>query len=140
MDKAKETVCVSQEGSKIRYYINEEKRTVVAVMDGVRDEIMDEVWQYAPNKEYYSDFHKKVMLKDLYRGKAICHESDEWDVEVGKKIARNRMLTNFYADRYKALTWFESYLIRIVNKISKKADVADSCVSGSLDEKRQSEI
>jgi len=105
-------------------------------MDDVKDEIVDEVWQYIPKKDCYSTFKSKLVLKDVYRGKAICHESDEWDVEVGKRIARNRMLTIFYIDRYKALTWFESYLVRIVNKISKKADVADSCVSGSLDEKR----
>lgn len=129
------TQCCSQKGSKIRYYINEEKRTVVAVLDNVETEVIEEVKPFFPMTISWSEM-SKFALKPIYRGKAVCHEDDEWDVEVGKRIARNRMLTNFYADRFNALWKFNDYLDDIKRKISKKILTADNCVTAALEEKR----
>ena len=92
--------------TKIRYIINEEKRTVVAIMEHcARD--ADDIFTHDFTAEgidvlcYASNF--KNYLKNTYRAKAKCSMDDEWDVEVGKKVAREKMLAKYYRDLAKTM-------------------------------------
>lgn len=92
--------------NEIEYYVNEEKRTVVAKIFDVRGEIRQLCEKYVPYDDvgcwptcdgaasdlirYIYNLTKKYP-KDYY-AVARAHEKDTWDVEIGKKIARARLL------------------------------------------------
>ena len=93
--------------SKIEYIINEEKRTVVAIMRDCKNDacrlFARDVEKIYGTEFWYPLHSLDYKINDTYRGKAHCSEDDAWDVEEGKRIARNRMLFKYYRARYKAL-------------------------------------
>ena len=111
--------------SFIRYYIDEEKKTITAVYEDCRFDARKVV--RTKLKQACSIFGDYVpLMKKTYRGKAVCHESDLWDEEVGLKVAREKCLYKYRRDmaksigtfldnlspRLKNLENFESHLIK----------------------------
>lgn len=111
--------------SFIRYYIDEEKKTITAVYEDCRFDAMKVV--RTKLKHACSIFSDCVpLMKKTYRGKAVCHKSDLWDEEVGLKVAREKCLYKYRRDmaksigtfldnlspRLKNLENFESHLIK----------------------------
>ena len=102
----------------IKYYVNEDKRTVVAKMeydDSIemkRDVVKYATgaitrWMYSQGfceHEYcIKDFFLSLIytIADKYFstpviGKAKCNEEDEFDEEFGKELARTRCLEQYY--------------------------------------------
>lgn len=102
------------------YHINPEKRAVCCRMPAHEDGRLDELWEEARNqamaklKRYVKgatnrDCHwelydlvnpifRKRMAGVEYFGVAHCHPNDEFDVEKGKEVARNKALMSYYKD------------------------------------------
>lgn len=102
--------------SKITYYVNEDKGAVVAVMDNCSGDFS--TWFHQEfsktNPEFYIGFDvrhlSKYRIKGTYRGKALCHPDDKFDLKEGMKIARSRMLYSYYRDLLiKNYEWLEEY-------------------------------
>lgn len=112
--------------SKIKYYIDEEEMTIVAVMtnceyDAIK--ILDKNGLLEiSNQNFNLD---NFMINTVYRGKAKCSPEDEWDEEEGMRIARNRMLANYYRARTMALMRAESALKKILDDIGCAIDYSD---------------
>ena len=90
----------------IDFIVNEEKRTIVAILriDPVEvalemSNIVDKAIK--PNLTTIVPFETGFLVKDTYRGKAICHKDDEWDVVKGKRIAKAKALYAFMKDHKK---------------------------------------
>ncbi len=82
--------------SNIRYQVNPEKRTVACYLTDCENDIF-----YAFNPKENSviwDLNVDWKIKDRYVGVAKCSEDDTFDEEFGKKLARNRMLKEYYKD------------------------------------------
>ena len=102
----------------IKYYVNEDKRTVVAKMEYENPlEMKQDVVKYATGaitRWMYSQgfceyeycikdfFHSLIYtIADKYfstpiLGKAKCSEEEEFDEEFGKELARTRCLEQYY--------------------------------------------
>ena len=102
----------------IKYYVNEDKRTVVAKMeydDSIemkRDVVKYATgaitrWMYSQGfceyKYFIDDFFTSLIwtIADKYfstpiLGKAKCSEEEEFDEEFGKELARTRCLEQYY--------------------------------------------
>lgn len=97
----------------IRYFINEAKRTVVAKFDGdsdygvwrniLSDDVM-RLFSYIQGN-YFLDHRRDVVIMDAvdrvladirtFFGKARCTERDVFRVEIGRQIARKRLLLRY---------------------------------------------
>ena len=84
----------------IKYYVNEEKRTVVAVMEDTSNSVVDFILANNNNVNISTLNEKKYQIKDKYLAKAVCHKDDVFDVEVGKEIAKYKVLFLHYKDFY----------------------------------------
>ena len=101
------------------YHINPEKRTICCRMPSHNKDSGYELWEEARDQalakmkrymrsrsngyswaivDLVNDIFKKRMKDVEYFGVAHCHPSDEFDVEVGKEVARNKALMSYYAD------------------------------------------
>ena len=115
-----------QPKSKIRYYIDEEKRTVVAVMDDCEYDAIDVLQKMGIRKITHDGYNMdKFMMNTSYRGKSKCSPDDEWDEEEGMRIARNRMLEKYYRARAMALMRAESVLQEMMNELGSRIDYSD---------------
>lgn len=102
------------------YHINPEKRAVCCRMPAHEDGHPNELWEEArnqamaklrryvkgaTNKDCYWELYnlvnpifRKRMAGVEYYGVAHCHPKDEFDVEKGKEVARNKALMSYYKD------------------------------------------
>lgn len=93
---------------KMKYYINKEKRTVVCVGDNCENDALTTVTKrdgiLAISVRYLMDRRgKKVWMKNRFVGKAYCAEDDEWDEEIGKSLAKERMLNAYVLAKVKKM-------------------------------------
>lgn len=112
--------------SKIRYYIDEEDGVIVAVMEDCEYDAIDILTKMGITGLLYRDFNlDKFMMNTTYRGKAICSPEDIWDEEEGMRIARNRMLENYYRARTLALMRAENVLTKMMDELGSRIDYSD---------------
>lgn len=115
-----------QSTSKITYYIDEEKKTVVAVMTDCEYDAIDILEKMGIRSISHNSWSMdKFMINTTYRGKAKCSPDDEWDEEEGMCIARNRMLANYYRARTMALMHAEKIFQDILDELGSRIDYSD---------------
>lgn len=73
------------------YCINEEKKTVACVLTNCRGAFVNKVFKHVKHLECGYLFNKATdLVKDEYSGIAYCAADDNFNVEIGKKIALSR--------------------------------------------------
>lgn len=107
---------------QIHYHVNEEKGVVVAVLEGVEYDAIDLLMGKNEYLSYFSRWPRiqPFMLKDKYVGKAKCMEGDVFNIEVGKELAKERLLLKYYKDLYKAFEKFFEEMMTISSKHMEK--------------------
>ena len=115
-----------KKNSNIVFYVNEEKRTVVAKLSDVRQE----VWQMATSISH-KEYHIPCEIADIFSyddrifgkvpntltGKAVCSPLDTFDVEVGKTLAQARLLQKVYNYRAIVLQDIGDIISDIMSKV-----------------------
>ena len=108
----------------IKYFVNKEKRTVVAKFENTFVLTDKGVWEkyianhicktinktkggndlYLNDKNIYFKFiEDAIKQNDSYYGIAKCADTDTFDVEKGKDIAKKRLLKKYYSTQERAL-------------------------------------
>jgi len=90
------------------FIVNKEKRTVVCYMVDVNHQFVDTVPydfdEFLRDDRWSS--HSKYVLNTKYCGIAKCAPDDEWDEEIGRRIAYHRMLHKFHKDFFRVASKF----------------------------------
>lgn len=84
----------------IHYYVNEKKRSVIGVMKNTSMDAINHVSRRLPGLPYV--VLEAGYMPPEFRTEVVCNPADEFDVEVGKKIAKKRLLDNYDRSRTKA--------------------------------------
>ena len=108
----------------IKYFVNKEKRTVVAKFENTFVLADKGVWEkyianhicktisktkggndlYLNDKNiYYKFIEDAIKQNDSYYGIAKCADTDTFDVEKGKELAKKRLLKKYYSTQERAL-------------------------------------
>ena len=128
------------------YHINPEKRTVCCRMPAHENGHIYELWEEARNQAMAklkrhvkgatneecgwemnglaTPIFRKRMKGVEYYGVAHCHPKDEFDVEKGKEVARNKALMSYYKDMEYCM-YEVSSLFHKLHKMA--ADKAEEC-------------
>ena len=78
----------------VKYFVNEEKRTVVAVLEGTKCLFTDFIYEndgLMSFHDHYYDFDNRYLLPNRFVGIAKCSVNDEWNEQLGKLIAFDRL-------------------------------------------------
>ena len=122
----------SNNDGKIVYIVNEEKRTVVAMIRGFQRELRKLYTRYGMGNSYewngdLSPICRKIeRLPDIYRSVVKCDLRDNFDVEIGKKKAKERLLLKLNLARENFL--FDIYregLDRLATVSDKLTEISD---------------
>lgn len=81
----------------IKYFINEEKRQVIGLLNGTRWDAYNKISKMVRDTDFCVAAHKKYMMPSEYRVVVQCDPADEFNPEVGKQIAKKRILDRYYA-------------------------------------------
>lgn len=108
----------------IEYFANKEKRTVVAKIDNIQNDILVMLKKRFWSKTPLFNWNFLVKISGSFPtqviGKAVCSEDDEFDLETGMYIARLRVIEKCQKMRVKALEqaedilWAETYKTMIL--------------------------
>ena len=84
------------------------RKAVVCVGDNCENDALTTVTKgdgtLAISVRYLMDRRgKKVWMKNRFVGKAYCAEDDEWDEEIGKSLAKERMLNAYVLAKVKKM-------------------------------------
>lgn len=105
----------------IRYYVNEKKRTVSAVLGGVGENVKgDALKYYFKGSGYFIKpfpYIQSFYINDKYVGVAKCHPDDAFDVETGKEIAKAKCLSKYYRDRDRAVVDIWQHVVDANQKV-----------------------
>lgn len=116
--------------SNITYYVNEDKRTVVAKLTNVRFELWLMLRDIKFGKYqlpyaatfYWEDNPLLKKIPDEIIGKAVCSPLDEFDEEVGRTIAQARLLKQVYTYRNQVIYEIIANLNGLISKLGSIAD------------------
>ena len=108
----------------IKYFVNKEKKTVVAKFENTSVLTDKGVWEkyianhicktisktkggidlYLSDRNiYYKFIEDAIKQNDSYYGIAKCADTDTFDIEKGKEIAKKRLLKKYYSTQERAL-------------------------------------
>lgn len=106
----------------IKYFVNKEKKTVVAKFENTSVLTDKDIWEkYIANHiyktisktkggidlylndKYYKFIEDAIKQNDFYYGIAKCADTDTFDAEKGKEIAKKRLLKKYYSTQERAL-------------------------------------
>ena len=123
----------SNNDGKIVYIVDEEKRTVVAMIRGFQRELRKLYARYGMGKSYdgwngdISPICRKIERRpNIYRSVVKCDLRDNFDVEIGKKKAKERLLLKLNLARENFL--FDIYregLDRLATVSDKLTEISD---------------
>ena len=99
--------------SDCRFYVNEEKRTVICVIPNTSEMLVDfilehfvwdsiDFWRALGGRFYRVD----LKMPHSFVGKAVCADEDEWNEETGKLIAFSRAKDKCYKSFFKRANKF----------------------------------
>ena len=105
----------------IKYEVNVAERTVTATISGCQDDVKNRLSKNIPSKVFEAkDVQKAMRISESYTAKAKCHPEDTYDEEVGKSVAKAKLLNKYNAARVKALNRVEVVLDRYPAVVSKE--------------------
>lgn len=92
--------------SDCRFYVNEAERTIVCVIPNTGRMLIDYITSYCAYSDLdlsYAveyDLKEKLKMPSSFMGKAVCDPNDEWNEEIGRKLAfmraKNKCYTSFF--------------------------------------------
>ena len=80
----------------IKYFVNEEKRQVIGVLENTQWDAVRKINKMIRDTDFCFCPSEKYWMPSEFRVVVQCDERDEFNPEVGKKIAKQRILDRYY--------------------------------------------
>ena len=122
-----------------KFVVNEDNKTVVCIYDHCEDLFLNfikgncnlHIFDFAPKiKDEVYDLYKNLKMPNKFTGLATCGENDEWNEDVGKRIAFSRMKDKLNKSFFKRAGlyvktidgWMDN-TVEVINIIGQKLEV-----------------
>lgn len=86
----------------IHYFVNEKRRSVIAVLRDTANDELNSLFRKNGGHWMPWEVEKAALMPQSFRVEVVCAPEDEFDAEIGKKIAKKRILDNYDRSRQKA--------------------------------------
>ena len=81
----------------IKYFVNEEKRQVIGLLENTRWDAYNKISKVIRDTDFCVTPNEKYMMPDEFRAVVQCDPADEFSVEEGKRIAKQRIMDRYYS-------------------------------------------
>jgi hypothetical protein len=110
----------------IKYFVNEDKRQVIAVLENTKWDAFNKIEKMMADTEFCLVPCEKYTMPSQFKVVVTCDPRDEFDVEVGKKIAKKRVLKNYYASLDKRIGKFHEACLVFNGKVFKTPEALEN--------------
>lgn len=140
--------------SECKFYVNKDSRTVVCVIPeeingrytrNMVEDFIEDNFQFADLKMDWSlsgEFCRKLRMPKTFKGKAVCAPEDEWNEELGRKIAFARAKDKCYKSFFRRANLFVQTVDRRLgdmldsfNNFGKKLEDKRTALNQQIEEK-----
>lgn len=100
----------------IKYIVNENKRTVTAILEHTKFDCVNRINNKLHNTDWeipHWDAPKKLLMPNKFVATVHCDERDCFNPEFGKERAKKVVLDNYYKSMDKHLAKFVDSLIEV---------------------------
>ena len=106
----------------IKYYTNLEKRQTIAVLSGTKWDAVNRINKLMDDTGLFVRWStlSKYYMPDTFKVVVTCDERDEFDVEVGKQVAKRKLMRNYYKSLDKRLAKFKKFVDGFHVKMGQK--------------------
>ena len=106
----------------IKYFVNEEKRQVIGLLEDTRWDAINKINKMMLDTGFCVCMGEKYIMPSDFRAVVTCDPADEFDVEVGKQIAKKRILERYYTALDKRIDKFREALLMLNGQIFDTPD------------------
>lgn len=99
----------------IKYYVDEPKRTVVAVLDECELDAINLINKKIGYLNFFDE--SRYVLPKRFVGVAKCDPRDIFNVDEGKKIAKKKCLDKYHKTLHKTTDKFCTNMMRKIDRI-----------------------
>lgn len=93
----------------IKYYVNEDKRQVIGVLNGTKYDAINKIDKMLDGTPFCY-INDKCVMPDSFRAVVTCDSEDEFIVKIGKDKAKERIMDRYYSSFDKRINIFLSDL------------------------------
>ena len=91
----------------IRYVVNEKKKTTMCILEHTKFDAIDKINKMLKNTGFCFANKKKYLMPSCFRVSTVCDPRDEYSIEEGKRVAKEKLMRHYYKSIDKRLAWFE---------------------------------
>ena len=99
----------------IKYYSAPGNKTI-AVLDGTRYDAINKIVKLTGESDVCL-FCDKYMMPDTFRVETRCHEGDVFNEEIGRKIAKAKLMKKYYKCFDRKMAMFKVSMDRLNNRV-----------------------
>lgn len=115
---------------KCQYIINKNQRKVICIIHDTRDLLKDFVRDYDRDIILFLlNDSDKLDMPSSFRGVATCAEGDEWDEELGKRVAfaraRYKLDKSFFKRANFCINEIDRHVDRLFEKMNNYGEVVE---------------
>ncbi len=112
-----------------KFYVNKDKRKVVCVYSDSQWLLYKYLWQ---NCNWYHGVNSRVEMPKRFIGVATCAENDEWNEELGKRLAFHRMKDKLHRSFFRRANNYVNMLDRELNKLMSGLNLYGEALTKSM--------
>ena len=90
----------------IKYYVNEDKRQVIGVLDNTRYDAVNKMGKMLRDTNFAFCPREKYMMPSCFKAVVTCDPADEFNIQAGKDKAKERIMTRYYNSFDKRMDYF----------------------------------
>lgn len=109
----------------IKYYVLPEQRKVVAVLKGTKYDCVFKIQRALVNSTLACWDYDKYLMPNCFKAVAKCDPADTFDEEVGKNIAKTKLMERYYRHLDHKWDKFLTEMIEINQKVFK--NIEENC-------------
>ena len=110
----------------IKYFINEDKKQVIGLLEHTRWDAVNEICKMIRDTDFCVVPSDKYMMPDEYRVVVQCAADDVFDPEVGKQIAKKRILERYYPALHKRVDKFREAALVFNGKVFETPEALEN--------------
>lgn len=107
----------------IKYFENRDKKQVIAVLDNCKWDAYNKIDKVMNDTGFIfsaccPNYRDKFIMPDTFKVTVTCDPRDEYDFEVGKQIAKKKLMRNYYKSLDKRLNMFTCDFYKLADKVN----------------------
>ena len=110
----------------IKYFVNEEKRQVIGLLEDTRWDAYIKMCKMIRDTDFCLTACKEYEMPNEFRAVVQCDPADEFSVEEGKNIAKQRIMDRYYHSLDKRVDKFREAALVFNGKVFETPDYLEN--------------